>query len=165
MPFSKIAGLGRSHGVLDVRKIPAGYHTSWSFRTKNSKGEVEEEVVSTKDMSPKDIEDLNRRMIADEVLKRSHYPQFYTRIKFNTRIGKDYDYVVCTIGKGLVSTPVKLNAKTGLLIDGVFYNEEAVKKLPESMTKKLEMWREGFDAKKVPKNYIAAFTLRTKTGN
>jgi hypothetical protein len=164
LPGSKIDALAQSHGMLDVRKIPPGYHTSFSFRTKDSKGEVGDEVVSTKGMSPKEIEDLNREFVAREVFKRSHYPQFYSRIKFNTVDGKDYDYVVCTIGKGLVSTPVKLNAKTGLLIDGVFYDEETVKKMPDSTGKKLELWREGFDATKVPKDYIAAFTLRTKAG-
>jgi hypothetical protein len=37
--------------------------------------------------------------------------------------------------------------------------------LPNSTGKNLELWREGFDATKVPKDYIAAFTLRTKAAN
>ncbi|MDB5156088.1 MAG: hypothetical protein JWR50_795 [Mucilaginibacter sp.] len=101
-------------------------------------------------------------MIGQEVLNRSSYPQFYSRVKFNATDGKDYDVVTCTIGKGIVSIEVKLNANVGLLIDGVFYNEDAIKKLPASKTKALEMWSEGLDASKVTIGYLAAFSLRTK---
>jgi hypothetical protein len=106
--------------------------------------------------------EAHNRMLTQEVLNRIHYPQFYSRVKFTAVDGKDYDYVACTIGKGIATIPIKLDAKTGLLIDGVFYNEDAVKKLPIDKTKALEMWRDGMDAKKIPRGYIAAFSLRTK---
>ncbi|MES2375830.1 MAG: M56 family metallopeptidase [Bacteroidota bacterium] len=107
--------------------------------------------------------DAHNRMLTQEVLNRIHYPQFYSRVKFTAFDGKDYDYVACAIGKGIVTKPIKLNAKTGLLIDGVFYDEDAVKNLPVDKTKALEMWPDGMDAKKIPKGYVAALSLRTKT--
>lgn len=124
-----------------------------------SEKSADHEVLITIDSAA----DAHNRMLTLEVLKRINYPQFYNRIKFTAFDGKSYDYVACAIGMYLTTAPIKLNAKAGLLIDGIFYDEEAIKKLPESKTQKLEVWYDGLDPKKVPKGYIAALSLRTKS--
>jgi hypothetical protein len=169
LPMTKARTLTITHEGFDAKKIPDGpYAVPFAFKTKTA---PEPAVKPTDGKVGKvnqpvgvKIDSINKHniMIGQEVLQRSHYPQFYDRLKFTATDGKDYDYVVCTIGKGMVTIPVKFNAKTGLLIDGVFFNEDAVKKLPADKTKALEMWPDGLDAKKIPKGYVAALSLRTK---
>jgi hypothetical protein len=181
----KAAQLEPTREGFNPKKIPDGpYAVPFSFKTKRTpapdvkqSGKVNQPaspglvITNIGKKQPGKSAEVNRNnsilqkrglMLAKEILNRGSYDQFYNRIQFNATDGKNYDMVVCKIGTGLTTMSIKPKAKAGLLIDGVFYEENEVKKMPASKTETLEMWRDGLDAKKVPSGYIAAFSLRTK---
>jgi hypothetical protein len=78
--------------------------------------------------------------------------------------GRKKDKVTFHLFNGSASAEMGVDDKVGAFIDGVFYNEDALQKIPNEKVRSLVITHVGFDAKKIPndQNYAVPFAFITK---
>jgi hypothetical protein len=89
---------------------------------------------------------------------------FYTRIH-STKDGKKSDRIIFKLLRESGSASLGPDDKVGTFIDGVFYNEDEIKKLTSEKIASLVFDNEGFKADKIPEgNYAVPFSFKTQKG-
>jgi len=89
---------------------------------------------------------------------------FYTRIHI-IKDDKSFDKITFKLSREAGSANLGPNDKVGTFIDGVFYNEDEIKKLSSEKIASLVFDNEGFNANKIPEgNYSVPFSFKTQKG-
>nr|WP_067059579.1 M56 family metallopeptidase [Mucilaginibacter sp. L294] len=87
---------------------------------------------------------------------------FYTRIHI-IKDGKSSDKIIFRLARESGSANLAAGDQVGTFIDGVFYNEDEIKKLSAEKVALLSFDNEGFKADKIPEgNYAVPFSFKTK---
>lgn len=91
--------------------------------------------------------------------------EFYSREHIQDKGGKKYDKVTFKLIDGAASANLGIEDKLGVFIDGTFYNEEDLKKLPVEKTALLtfDQSKDAIKFDKIPDdNYAIPFCFKTK---
>lgn len=88
---------------------------------------------------------------------------FLERTRIVYADGKKKDKMIFHLADGSASAELGPDDKIGAFIDGVFFDEEALKVLPTEKARTLTTTHDGFDAKKIPDGpYAVPFAFKTK---
>ena len=89
---------------------------------------------------------------------------FYTRIHIKSKDGKDFDKITFKLPAGGGSANLGPNEEVGTFIDGVFYNEDAIKKISVQKASTLVIDNSSSRLGKIPagKNYAIPFIFKTQ---
>lgn len=91
--------------------------------------------------------------------------QFYSRMHIQSRNNKNFDKVTFKLVNGAASANLHTGGKLGVFIDGVFYNEDEIKKLPVQKTAVLTFSdsAKAFNPHKIPNGgYAVPFSFKSK---
>jgi prepilin signal peptidase PulO-like enzyme (type II secretory pathway) len=90
--------------------------------------------------------------------------QFYSRTHFQDKNGRRFDKITFKLVDGAASANLGTEDRAGAFIDGSFFNEDEIKKLPAERTALLTFDRcEGIKPENIPEgNYAIPFCFKTK---
>ncbi len=92
--------------------------------------------------------------------------QFYTRLHIQDKDGKNFDKITFKLANGAASANLGEKDKVGAFIDGAFYDEDQILKLPIEKTARLtfDNSKDSFKLEKIPKgnNYAIPFSFKSK---
>ncbi|MGF7080619.1 M56 family metallopeptidase [Mucilaginibacter sp. UYCu711] len=105
---------------------------------------------------------LAKPAVGEPAIRIDEQP-FFTRMHYEDSDGKNHDKITFKLSDGSASANLGEQDKAGAFIDGEFYDEEAIKKLPPAKTSALVISHSGFDAKKIPDGpYAVPFSFATR---
>jgi hypothetical protein len=97
------------------------------------------------------------------IVKADTTSDFYTRIHVQNKDGKDFDKITFKLSGEVASANLGAGDEIGTFIDGVFYNEDAIKKISAQKASTLVFDRNVSMPGKIPEgNYAVPFVFKTK---